>query len=199
MLLYALSVVVGLNALYDKPWSFFTGNTIDAWKEWPMQELSPEMSDFYTMAFGTYLHLFFFQFIDVRKKDFAEMLLHHMVTLLLISLSWLTNFVRFGCLVIFVHDPVDVVLELSKIFNYVHTYGGGKAAGRLADVFFFLFVATFVYTRLYILPFYILSSSLSQGEDLYVDGVIIFPKPIYLYWFFNGLLLVIQVLHLFWR
>ena len=40
-----------------------------------------------------------------------------------------------------------------------------------------------------------------QGSYLYVDGVIIFPKPksFYLYWFFNGLLLVIQVLHLFLR
>jgi len=203
MLLYSLSVVVGLAALVDdnSSMSFFNAAeyTIEAWKGWPMQKLSTEMTTFYTLALGSYFHLFAFQFIDMRKKDFFEMFLHHTVTILLISLSWLTNFVKFGCLVIFVHDPVDVILEVSKLLNYVHTYGGSKIAGVLADIFFWLFTVTFVFTRLYVLPFYILSASLSQGSDLYVDGVIVFSKPIYLYWFFNGLLLVIQVLHLFLR
>lgn len=41
------------------------------------------------------------------------MSVHHIVTILLIGLSWNYNAVRVGTLVICIHDPVDYILAVS--------------------------------------------------------------------------------------
>ena len=41
-----------------------------------------------------------------------EMSVHHVMTLLLMFLSWTINAVRFGCLVLVLHDCVDPMIEV---------------------------------------------------------------------------------------
>ena len=75
-----------------------------------------------SMAF--YWSLTFSQFIDVRRKDFWQMFVHHMVTLLLIGLSWVCNLHRVGSLVLVVHDCADIFLEVilyTNFFNFLFT------------------------------------------------------------------------------
>ena len=198
LMLYSCSVGVGVYALYDKPWNFIvSGSSRACWEGWPTQEMSVEMKYFYTLALGTYIHLFFFHFVDVRRKDFSEMLLHHVLTIGLITTSWVTNFVRFGSLVLMVHDPVDVLLESSKLWNYIHTYSGSRAAGIMADLYFFFFAGFFVFSRLYILPVYIIWASTYEVLQFPLDAIIVL-RPVYLYWIMNSLLIMIQILHIFW-
>ena len=52
------------------------------------------------------------QFFDVKRKDFWQMFVHHMITLLLLSLSWVCNLHRVGSLVLVVHDCADIFLEV---------------------------------------------------------------------------------------
>ena len=61
----------------------------------------------------TFLHL-----LDVRKKDFMELLVHHLITITLLSLSWTAQFTRIGTLVLIVHDSADSLLELAKKLKY---------------------------------------------------------------------------------
>ena len=51
-------------------------------------------------------------------KDFTEMIVHHIATITLMSMSWSANMVRVGTLVLCVHDAVDYILEVS--------HGGGR-------------------------------------------------------------------------
>ena len=146
-LLYTVSVGVGVWCLQGKSWVPIWGSTIDCWKGWPLIEITYEIQVFYCMAGGLYLHLFFFQWVDARRKDFFEMMSHHVCTILAISFSYLTNFTRFGTLVLMVHDPTDAMLEYAKIFNYIRTYRGGLTVGYLADLVFTLFSITFFVTR----------------------------------------------------
>lgn len=52
------------------------------------------------------------QFFDNKRKDFWQMFIHHMITLLLMALSWVCNLHRVGSLVLVVHDCADIFLEV---------------------------------------------------------------------------------------
>jgi ceramide synthetase len=60
-----------------------------------------------------YWSLIFSQFIDVKRKDFWQMFLHHIVTIALLSFSYVVNFLRIGTLVLVIHDFGDFWLEVS--------------------------------------------------------------------------------------
>jgi ceramide synthetase len=68
-----------------------------------------------------YWSLVFSQFIDVKRKDFWQMFIHHIATILLLSFSYIVNFVRVGTLVLVVHDCGDYWLEvkIKKFFLIV--------------------------------------------------------------------------------
>ena len=137
---------------------------------------------------GHYIHLFCAQFADIKRKDFVEMVVHHVVTLLLLTFSWMVNFTRIGALVLAVHDGCDVFLQLAKVFNYMQKYD----YRTYTDVTFVIFAITFFVCRLVIFPFRIIYTSLvwTVTEGGY--------KPWFVYYFFNGLLLSLLVLHIIW-
>lgn len=62
-----------------------------------------------------YWSLVFSQFIDVKRKDFWQMFLHHIATISLLSFSYIVNFVRVGALVLVIHDCADYWLEVNFI------------------------------------------------------------------------------------
>jgi len=64
-----------------------------------------------------YWSLLFSQFIDVKRKDFWQMFLHHIATICLLSFSYIINFVRIGSLVLVVHDCADYWLEVKIYFK----------------------------------------------------------------------------------
>lgn len=72
-----------------------------------------------SMAF--YWSLTASQFFDVKRKDFWQMFVHHIVTLLLMSLSWICNLHRVGSLVLVVHDCADIFLEVS-FYTYIISF-----------------------------------------------------------------------------
>ena len=43
-----------------------------------------------------------------------EFFIHHIVTVILMILSWSHNVVRIGTLVLCIHDPVDYILAVSS-------------------------------------------------------------------------------------
>ena len=47
-------------------------------------------------------------------QDFWPMFIHHNATVILILMSYVTNHVRIGCLIILVHDSADYLLEVER-------------------------------------------------------------------------------------
>jgi TLC domain len=60
------------------------------------------------------------QVFDTKRSDFWQHFVHHLVTMALITLSWVTNFVRMGTLVMLIHDISDVPLEIAKVSTVLH-------------------------------------------------------------------------------
>eukprot|EP00064_Thunnus_orientalis_P015658 superscaffoldBa00002945_g15713 len=76
--------------------------------------LSPGQYNHYVAELAFYWSLMFSQFIDVKRKDFIIMLVHHLATIILITFSYANNMIRMGTMVMCVHDASDIFLEVSK-------------------------------------------------------------------------------------
>ena len=141
------------------------------------------------MELGAYLHQL--AWTEVSRSDAAEMIVHHVVTILLITCSYLLNFSRIGSAILLLHDAADIFLESAKCLNYTAKAKGHEWADTAKDVVFGVFAITFFVSRLVYYPRFVVY------DVLYV-------LPIYYnndwagYYWFAGLLCTLELLHIFW-
>ncbi|XP_054834985.1 ceramide synthase 5 [Eublepharis macularius] len=170
----------GLRFLWSSPWFW---DTRQCWYNYPFQPLTSSLYYYYIMQLAFYWSLTFSQFTDIKRKDFLMMFIHHLAAIGLITFSYINNMIRVGTLVLCLHDSADSLLEAAKLANYAKYQ-------RLCDSTFILFSVFFIVTRLGIFPLWILNTTLFESWEL------IGPYPSW--WLFNGLLLLIQTLHVIW-
>ncbi|XP_023235691.1 ceramide synthase 6-like [Centruroides sculpturatus] len=101
---------------------------------------------YYMVELGFYTSLTFSQFMDIKRKDFAQMFVHHIVTILLLVFSWSSNLTRIGTIVLIVHDFADCPLEAAKMAKYIHKQ-------RLGDMLFVVFTLAWIVSRLGLYPY----------------------------------------------
>ncbi|XP_034447670.1 ceramide synthase 5-like [Hippoglossus hippoglossus] len=172
--------IYSIRHLWVSPWMW---DTRICWHKFPLQALSPGQYTHYVAELAFYWSLMFSQFTDIKRKDFMIMLVHHMATIILITFSYANNMLRAGTLVMCVHDASDIFLEAAKLANYAKYQ-------RLCDGLFVMFSIVFFITRLVIYPFWIVNSVLFESWEI--------GGPYQAWWLFNGLLLVLQALHIIW-
>lgn len=112
------------------------------------------------------------------------MLIHHLVTILLLTFSWACNFVRIGTLVLVIHDFADVPLEGAKVCRYI------RASEFKSNCIFGIFTLSWIFSRLGLLPYRVISYTSWHGLNV----IPIFPA----YYVFNTLLVALQILHVIW-
>lgn len=93
------------------------------------------------MTSAFYLSLSFFHFYETRRKDFLQMFIHHLITLILLTASWSVNAIRGGSLIVFTHDVADVLLEGMKAAKYAKFE-------RTCKFIFVIFLLVWIITRL---------------------------------------------------
>ncbi|KAI9096938.1 TLC domain-containing protein [Phlyctochytrium arcticum] len=146
---YGASTITGLYMLYHEDWMLHPD------QYWLRIAQPGMMSDlvkfYYKLGFSSYLYASIHIFFEPRQKDFPIMVTHHIVTLALIFLSYFWPMYRVGCVILFLHDCSDPIMELAKMALY-----SGKS--KAADGLFALFAAVFIYTRNWLFPVYIIRS-----------------------------------------
>ena len=80
--------------------------------------------------------------LEKPRKDFKELVGHHIITLALIALSYRFHFTYMGIAVYITHDISDFFLATSKTLNYLDSF--------IVGPYFGFFVAVWVYLRHYI-------------------------------------------------
>ncbi|RVX75105.1 hypothetical protein B0A52_01382 [Exophiala mesophila] len=80
--------------------------------------------------------------LEKPRKDFKELVLHHIVTVSLIALSYRFHFTHMGIAVYITHDISDFFLATSKTLNYLDNI--------LVGPYFAVFVGVWVYLRHYL-------------------------------------------------
>ncbi|CAJ1032907.1 Sphingosine N-acyltransferase, putative [Leishmania guyanensis] len=115
----------------------------------------------------------------VKRSDFLEYVVHHVITVLLIFFSHVGLEHRFGAYVLFIHDTSDVMLSVSKSLHYMsqedtarqERYNKRQAEKKSGKIYqksifyryiitdlsvnfcFIVFMSLFFFFRLYCLPF----------------------------------------------
>ncbi|XP_068918932.1 ceramide synthase 4-like [Petaurus breviceps papuanus] len=179
-LFYFFSCFSGIFILYKEPWFW---DPVLCWEKYPKQPLQPALYWWFLSEIVFYISLLFTLLFDVKRKDFKEQIIHHFVAIILIYFSYSTNFLRIGALVLLLHDVSDVLLEVGKMFNYANWKYS-------CDITFLIFALVFFVSRLILFPTKVLYNTyyLSPSYLHFFFG----------FYFFNGLLMVLQVLHVFW-
>ena len=130
--------------------------------------------------------------LEKPRKDFKELVFHHIVTLLLIWSSYVFHFAKMGLPVYVSMDISDCLLALSKTFNYMDSY--------YTPLVFIIFMFGWIYLR-HVVNMRILWSVLTEfrTEGNYVLN---FATQQYKCWISQiivfVLLLALQLVNLYW-
>ncbi|KAJ8277355.1 hypothetical protein GJAV_G00074290 [Gymnothorax javanicus] len=131
-------------------------------------------------------------YMDAWRKDSAVMVVHHIITLALITFSYAFRYHNIGILVLFLHDINDILLEFTKLNVYFKTRGGvyHMLNDYLSDLGSVSFSITWFWFRLYWFPLKVLYASCISS----VDSVPNIP----FYFFFNFLLFALLLMNIYW-
>ena len=182
---YTASTVFGYLAQRGGGWLAFPQNdesTIAMYRDFPSPP-SWEITWCVTFEVTFYLSEILWLFVEARRSDFLEYLLHHIVSLILIAMSYSGYDHRPGCYILLLHDSSDIFLCLGKCFHYAGLTGLSNAA-------FGIFVSGCVFMRLYCLPilgyymFYASTTARMAAVNFWVLVCLLFG--------------VIQLLHVYW-
>ncbi|XP_059478927.1 ceramide synthase 6 [Neocloeon triangulifer] len=179
-LYYAISFSYGFYILKDKVWFKDINH---CWYNYPHQNLTRDVWWYYMMNMAFYWSLTISQFFDIKRKDFWQMFVHHIATLMLMSFSWVCNLFRIGSLVIVVHDIADIFLDGAKALKYANYQ-------RTCDCVFAVFTCVWIISRIIVYPLWIIKATSIEAPTI----VEMFPA----YYIFNSLLLLLLVLHIGW-
>lgn len=150
---YSLSVfavfrLTGAEAtwLYPSHWSeLMWDGSVQLNSDLPPFTAPAEIKCYYLIEFGWYFSGLFKLLVSYRKKDFFEMLAHHLVTIALISMSLNTGYIRCGLVVLMLHNVFDPFLHLAKCTHYLKM-------PIVPDISFAMCAVTFFVLRLYYYP-----------------------------------------------
>ncbi len=216
LIFYGVFCYVGYNALFVPKTAEWIVDTKKHWDGWPNHKISDVswLEFYYLVELGSYFHqllwtevlLFMLSsitilrshslthsFIQVTRSDATEMILHHLTTILLIIFSYLTNYTRVGASILLLHDSADIFLESAKLFTYMSKTKSfySVIAKSMMDILFACFAIIFFVTRLVLYPRYILYSVIVEAPTFFDTNWIG-------YYVFASLLMILQLLHIFW-
>lgn len=182
---YFVFFIYGCFTLFSTEWFWDTDKWLIGYIH--NQPLTDFIKWYYWVELAFYNSLLISQFFDTKRKDFLQLFIHHIVTIILIGGSYIIAHFRYGAVIMFLHDTSDYWLESAKVANYAKTQ-------RLCDVLFVIFAITFFLTRWVYFPFWVLKSFIVDNAKLSgpMQSYITFPY-IFLYMCF-----VLVILHIYW-
>ncbi|PIC18190.1 hypothetical protein B9Z55_024172 [Caenorhabditis nigoni] len=190
-LYYTLSFCSGLYLVSNE--SHFYDIT-ECWRKWPFHPIPTAIAWYYWIQGGFYISLVFgILFLDAKRSDFWQMLVHHFITLALVGISWIMNMSRVGTLILVSHDAVDILIDVGKILRY-------EQLDTALAICFAGVLIVWVATRLVYYPFWIIRSVWFDAPALIQDDYewLNFSQQPQAPRFIMFLLTALLVLHIFW-
>nr|CDJ85814.1 TRAM LAG1 CLN8 homology domain containing protein [Haemonchus contortus] len=188
---YTFAFIYGCFVLWNKSWLW---DVKQCWIGYPFHPIDDSVWWYYIIETSFYYSLLFGSIFDVKRSDFWQMIIHHVVTIGLLSTSFTINFVRAGTLVLISHDVADILLEFGKLTRY------DRNLKSLTNAVFVVFLTGWILTRLGYYPLVLVRSALFEAADLIqpdyelldLAQVPYAPRLIIL------MLFALLVLHIFW-
>lgn len=164
----------------------------DVWNCWDGlyegQYQSPILTVYYICELAWYISEMFCLFlIDSHKKDHKQMVIHHLVTIGLIGISFIYGYHRIGLLVLSCHNINDIFLEGAKSFKYL-------GFPNAANITFAGLIISWIYSRFYVFVYYILDSTIFFVHEMALSDSTWFIT----YYICNSMLLTLLFLNIRW-
>jgi len=147
-IIYGSFTAIGIAIVPSQTWSWPSENW---WKGFSSGEhliMRSDLRCYYLLYGARYFQAAVTVLLEPKRKDFLEMMAHHLVTIGVVYVSYLWGWNRIGVVVMILLDPADVPLHLAKLCKYT----GEKTKQALwqffADRLFELFALLFFVTRL---------------------------------------------------
>jgi len=155
------------------------------WVGWPDIPMSPSFKLYYFTQLAFYIHSFIAHVtIEVRRKDFIQMLVHHVASGFLIAYSYYHSVFRIGGVLLVLHDINDIFLEAAKMGNYLKV-------DTIANILFGSTIVSWGISRIYLYSVKVLYPSWYEVIDI--------AKTRMFEWrIFYTLLTLVFVLNFFW-
>eukprot|EP00727_Mastigamoeba_balamuthi_P013638 m51a1_g8898 hypothetical protein (336) ;mRNA; f:714293-715980 len=193
---YGAASCAGWLVLVDKPWApasvvwGASGSVDECWSDLLAWAPPASVRAYYALGLGHSLHQMYHQLASgERRRDFAEMMAHHVATVLLVGLSWAFGYARIGTLVLLLHDASDILVCAGRVANEA------MPTSRSVWVFVAMNLA-WVYARLWAFPFVLIRSTTFDAPRIAAaQGVAVEGSG---YWAFNAMLWLLLALHAFW-
>ncbi|KAK9478804.1 TLC domain-containing protein [Lipomyces japonicus] len=142
ILYYSVMCPWGLYIMHHMPLWYF--ETRPMYEHYPHKTHELDFKLYYLLqaAFWSQQSIVLLLQLEKPRKDFKELVFHHIVTIALIFCSYRFHFTWIGLPIYITMDVSDIMLATSKTLNYLDSVFTGP--------FVFLFMATWIYMRHYL-------------------------------------------------
>ncbi|CAG9335704.1 unnamed protein product [Blepharisma stoltei] len=147
---------------------------------YPYQEKQPLLREYLMIQLGYHLKSLVIHLWSKPRNDFMEMLLHHFMTVFLISLAYMMNYVNMSILVLYTHDFADIFgcfvqtfVDTDRVYCTLTSY--------------ILLLITWFYTRIWVFPNELIRAACYESTTE-IHGL----------WLLGGMLHFLLVLHVYW-
>ncbi|SPO27599.1 related to LAG1 - longevity-assurance protein [Ustilago trichophora] len=120
--------------------SYWPLNTVEYWTNYPQFRLEPLFKFYYLASCAFYIQQLFVLHVEARRSDHWQMFSHHVITIALISGSYVCSYHRVGNAILCLMDPSDIALNIAKMLKYA----GWQTT---CDIAFGLFMVSWLVTR----------------------------------------------------
>jgi len=141
--------------LVKKRCSYFINPSI-VWQNYSIDSaIETDIYVIYLIQLSFYCHSLYSTLrVDQWRKDSPTLMVHHVLCVLLISISLATKTHKSGLFAMFLHDGCDILLEGTKLSRYFKVQGGKtvKNMDIVTNIGFGCFIMAWLYCRLYCYP-----------------------------------------------
>jgi len=187
--LYGSFAVFGYFVVSSQEWSWPSAKWWIGFPQGGHDIMRSDLRCYYIAYAARYFQAGICVLLEPRRKDFIEMNVHHWVTVLLCSISYVYGWNRIGCIVMFLLDPADVPLHCAKLCKYIADEKRTRVWIFTSDRLFESFAVAFFVTRLCFYP-YVCWSAHVEATRYWPKGV---PE-----WTCVALLELLLILQVWW-
>lgn len=167
---YGFFAYMGLMVVPSQEWLWPSAQWWIGFAEGGHEVMRADLRCYYISYAARYVQGVVSVLLEPKRKDFVEMLLHHIVTVLVSYISYVHGWNRVGVVVMALLDPADVPLHFAKLCKYTADAGGSRWWQFVADRLFELFAIVFFVTRL-VLYGYVCWSAHVESKRYFTRGL----------------------------
>ncbi|OTB00536.1 hypothetical protein M426DRAFT_234842 [Hypoxylon sp. CI-4A] len=128
---------LGMYIYFNSPYFL---NMEELWTNWPQRELSKLMKGYILAQCSYWTQQLLVVNIEARRKDYWQMIVHHLTTVSLIASAYAYHQTRVGNLILVLMDAIELIFPLAKCLKYL----GFTTA---CDIVFGIFMVAWFLTR----------------------------------------------------